>query len=1041
MNKDINLMTKMLDFMDIYNKFKQYSFIMNSNKWIKLGSIVYNNDNANTNLKIELLYWQLINDNYINNLIILNFKPNINNNYNRYGIFNGDCILLQTNYELVLIDIKIIQLNYNIYEFWFHLDNTNNDKCDMFIYGNLNFIYDGNSYDIFTNNYPIYTPKKQLIINKDYIENNFYSKDKIDILLNNINISLLLQSNLEENYVKKSELDNRLLNLVIKSNFMNNQELIALINGNLENNYIKKNIIIEYAKINDIYSKEDINNLLIDVARITDLNKKVDKIDISNIATKEFIDINFVKKNDITNIIIDNSILSEFYNKNTINMLLDNKINNSDTYLKNELDNFIKNKPNIEDIYYKSEIYNKNEINELLNKKVSTYNDTLNDIIINNISFYGNINGLTKNHVGLNNIDNTSDLDKPISLQTLFELNKKANTNDLKTKVDIIDFDKKAPINNPSFTGIVNGITKDMIGLNDVDNTSDINKPLSKIMEISLNNKANVSDLITKAEQYDVNLKAPILNPEFQGVVKGIDKYMVGLGNVNNTSDENKPISKQTRDELETKASKIDLDTKASILNPVFKGIVQGITKDMIGLNYVDNTSDLNKPISIMTQSELNTKAPINNPSFLGTVYGITKNMVGLSNVDNTTDLEKPLSSLMQIELNKKASIYSPTFTGIVSGITKDMIGLNNINNTSDINKPLSTDTINALKTKVDINNPILTGNISCNNLNFIDNLSTSYIKTSNDNLLFGTNNNNNLSIYKTGQLVQSNTIVDNDFCTKLQNISTINGFGLLIDNNNTSYALCIRDKNNNVKCKIGGDGTASFGNNILNIQNDCVGINTNNPQYNLHIEGTAYCTNGIWSPSDERIKTNIIDIDTNVTLDIINKIKVKQFNYIDTINYNNKSEYGVVAQQISNIIPEAINLISKFIPSIMSFSKIYKIEKINKNNNNIFKSLIASIKINIDISITGKIRIYTDNNIFEDVNFIRKDYDNIIVELTKYEFISVNQVLIYGHEIHDFHTVDKLKLLTPLIGAIQELHKKNIILENKLNSIIKKIK
>jgi hypothetical protein len=41
----------------------------------------------------------------------------------------------------------------------------------------------------------------------------------------------------------------------------------------------------------------------------------------------------------------------------------------------------------------------------------------------------------------------------------------------------------------------------------------------------------------------------------------------------------------------------------------------------------------------------LATKAPINNPTFTGTVGGITKSMVGLGNVDNTSDANKPVST------------------------------------------------------------------------------------------------------------------------------------------------------------------------------------------------------------------------------------------------------------------------------------------------------------------------------------------------------------------------------------------------------------
>ena len=48
----------------------------------------------------------------------------------------------------------------------------------------------------------------------------------------------------------------------------------------------------------------------------------------------------------------------------------------------------------------------------------------------------------------------------------------------------------------------------------------------------------------------------------------------------------------------------------------------------------------------------LNTKAPINNPTFTGTVSGISKTMVGLPDVDNTSDANKPVSTATQTALN-----------------------------------------------------------------------------------------------------------------------------------------------------------------------------------------------------------------------------------------------------------------------------------------------------------------------------------------------------------------------------------------------------
>ncbi|MFM7978652.1 MAG: hypothetical protein ACKPKO_05000, partial [Candidatus Fonsibacter sp.] len=63
--------------------------------------------------------------------------------------------------------------------------------------------------------------------------------------------------------------------------------------------------------------------------------------------------------------------------------------------------------------------------------------------------------------------------------------------------------------------------------------------------------------------------------------------------------------------------------------------------------------------------------------------------MVGLGNVDNTTDIGKPISTLTQSAIDAKASLVSQSFSGTVTGITKAMVGLGNVDNTSDANKPV----------------------------------------------------------------------------------------------------------------------------------------------------------------------------------------------------------------------------------------------------------------------------------------------------------------------------------------------------------------
>jgi hypothetical protein len=144
--------------------------------------------------------------------------------------------------------------------------------------------------------------------------------------------------------------------------------------------------------------------------------------------------------------------------------------------------------------------------------------------------------------------------------------------------------------------------------------------------------------------------------------INNITKATVGLGNVDNTSDANKPVST---------AQQTALDLKANINSPTFTGTVSGITKSMVGLGNVDNTSDASKPVSVAQQAALDLKANINSPTFTGTVSGITKSMVGLSNVDNTSDLDKPISNATQTVLNTKAAELTTVFdAGAVSGGT-----------------------------------------------------------------------------------------------------------------------------------------------------------------------------------------------------------------------------------------------------------------------------------------------------------------------------------------------------------------------------------
>lgn len=103
--------------------------------------------------------------------------------------------------------------------------------------------------------------------------------------------------------------------------------------------------------------------------------------------------------------------------------------------------------------------------------------------------------------------------------------------------------------------------------------------------------------------------------------------------------------------------------------NLTVTGTTTGITKTSVGLANVDNTSDANKPVSTATQTALNLKAPLASPAFTGTPTGITKAHVGLGNVDNTADTAKPVSTAQQtaLDLKQNASVVAANGMGVVA--------------------------------------------------------------------------------------------------------------------------------------------------------------------------------------------------------------------------------------------------------------------------------------------------------------------------------------------------------------------------------------
>lgn len=155
-----------------------------------------------------------------------------------------------------------------------------------------------------------------------------------------------------------------------------------------------------------------------------------------------------------------------------------------------------------------------------------------------------------------------------------------------------------------------------------------------------------------------------------------VDKNFVGLGNVDNTSDLNKPISNATQTALNLKEDSANKSTNAAlgasdVLFPsqnavktyVDNAVALGATPDATALvkGKVKLAGDLSGTADLPTVPGLATKEPTIAPGTTGQYWRgdkswqtLDKNAVGLGNVDNTSDLSKPISTATQTALNLK---------------------------------------------------------------------------------------------------------------------------------------------------------------------------------------------------------------------------------------------------------------------------------------------------------------------------------------------------------------------------------------------------
>ena len=195
------------------------------------------------------------------------------------------------------------------------------------------------------------------------------------------------------------------------------------------------------------------------------------------------------------------------------------------------------------------------------------------------------------------------------------------------------------------------------------------------------------------------------------------------------------------------------------------------------------------------------------------------------------------------------------------------------------------------------------------------------------------------------------------------------------------------------------------------------------NTNFSIYTDSNIACEH-LYMISDRRVKTGIEPVNDKKALDILNNIECYEYNHKGDANPH--KTIGYIAQEVKSVLPNSVNTIKSFIPSVMKTidtkwrytDDLLCLEcDISDNIGSIYKFMVSNSG---DLNHTEYIStIYKKNNHF----IFDKKWDTIFC---------------YGKEVDDFHTLDKSDIYALYHSAIQQLNSDNIKQNNKINELTK---
>ena len=188
-------------------------------------------------------------------------------------------------------------------------------------------------------------------------------------------------------------------------------------------------------------------------------------------------------------------------------------------------------------------------------------------------------------------------------------------------------------------------------------------------------------------------------------------------------------------------------------------------------------------------------------------------------------------------------------------------------------------------------------------------------------------------------------------------------------------------------------------------------GTYSNYPSFNVGIycESDLIVGGFVATESDARLK-NINGIsDASSDLETLMSIEVTDYTLKDVISQGGRDFKKVIAQQVEEVFPQAVNTTSNYIPNIYEVAEVAD----------------GQVMVTAEVAVGDKIKMFKEDGSELHVNVVATDANSFTVD-SDYE----GQVFIYGKEVDDFRGVDYDALSMLNISATQALYQRLVELE-----------